>query len=98
METIPLPLTNSLNRSFRTLILAATLTSILCVTSQGQPGEAQLSVTPGDFPAYPLKASDNGRYLVDQNGTPTLLVGDSPHSLFVNLSAQQADVYFANRA
>ena len=40
----------------------------------------------GGFPTYPLKVSANGRYLVDQNGTPTLLVGDSPHSLFVNLS------------
>ena len=98
METIPLPLTNSLNRSFRTLILAATLTSTICMAGHGRPGEAQLSVTPGDFPAYPLKASDNGRYLVDQNGIPTLLVGDSPHSLFVNLSPQQADAYFANRA
>ena len=87
-----------MNRSFRTLVLAATLTFTLCVAGQVRPGEPQLSAKPADFPAYPLKASANGRYLVDQNGTPTLLVGDSPHSLFVNLSPQQADTYFANRA
>ena len=87
-----------MNRSFRTLVLAASLTLTLCVAGQVRPGEPPLSAKPADFPAYPLKASDNGRYLVDQNGTPTLLVGDSPHSLFVNLSPHQADTYFANRA
>src|SRR5438046_5355544 len=87
-----------MNRSFRTLVLAASLTLTLCVADQVRPGEPQLSAKPADFPAYPLKAGANGRYLVDQNGTPTLLVGDSPHSLFVNLSPHQADTYFANRA
>src|SRR5262245_1396962 len=90
--------TNSMNRPFRTLVLAATVTFTLCVAGEVQSGEPQLSAKPADFPAYPLKASDNGRYLVDQNGTPTLLVGDSPHSLFVNLSLGEADAYFANRA
>ena len=82
----------------RTLVLAASLTFTLCVAGQVRPGKWQLSAKPADFPAYPLKASTNGRYLVDQNETPTLLVGDSPHSLFVNLSPHQADAYFANRA
>src|SRR5882724_1206159 len=82
----------------RTLVLAASLTFTLCVAGQVRLGEPQLSAKPADFPTYPLKASANGRYLVDQNETPTLLVGDSPHSLFVNLSPQQVDAYFANRA
>ena len=34
--------------------------------------------------AYPLVASTNGRYLVDQSGVPFLLVGDSPQALMVN--------------
>jgi len=80
----------------RTLALAASLIFTLCVAGQVRPGESQLSAKPADFPAYPLKASTNGRYLVDQNETPTLLVGDSPHSLFVNLSPHPADAYFAN--
>ena len=82
----------------RTLVVATSLTFTLCVAGQVRPNEPQLLAKPSEFPAYPLKASTNGRYLVDQNGTPTLLVGDSPHSLFVNLSPHQADAYFANRA
>lgn len=82
----------------RTLVLLASLPFTLCVAGQMRPNEPQLATRPADSPAYPLKVSVNGRYLVDQNGTPTLLVADSPHSLFVNLSPQQADAYFANRA
>jgi hypothetical protein len=98
MKTKTSPLTNSMNRTLRTLVLAASLTFTLCVAGQVRPGELQRSTEPAGLPAYPLKASDNGRDLVDQNGIPTLLVGDSPHSLFVNLSPHQTDAYFANRA
>jgi chitodextrinase len=45
--------------------------------------------------AYPLKV--NGRYLVDQNNTPFMIVGDSPQSLIGNLSESEAATYFANR-
>ena len=31
-------------------------------------------------PVYPLKASANNRYLVDQNNVPFMIVGDSPTS------------------
>ncbi len=48
--------------------------------------------------AYPLKKSANGRYLVDQNNAPFLLVGDSPHSLVVNLSEAAADSFLADRS
>src|SRR5947207_6464787 len=71
--------TNSMNRSVRRLILAAGLTFILCVSGQVRPGQPQLLTNSPGLPAYPLKASDNGRYLVDQNGTPTIMVGDSTH-------------------
>jgi hypothetical protein len=47
--------------------------------------------------AYPLKASANGRYLVDQKNRPFLLIGDAPQGLMVNLSEANADYYFANR-
>src|SRR5206468_2509850 len=32
-------------------------------------------------PAYPLKPGPTGRYLVDQNNVPFMIVGDSPQSL-----------------
>jgi len=47
---------------------------------------------------FPLKASSNNRYLVDQNNTPFLMIGDSPHALIGNLSQAAAAEYFANRA
>jgi hypothetical protein len=50
-----------------------------------------------DGPVYPLKASGNNRYLVDQNNTPFLMVGDSPHNLMTNLSLQEAPAFMANR-
>ena len=42
-------------------------------------------------------SSTNPRILVDQNNTPFLLVGDSPHSLIVNLSEGDAAFYLADR-
>ena len=48
---------------------------------------------------YPLKiSSSNPRILVDQNNIPFLMVGDSPQSLIVNLSATNAALYVADRA
>ena len=48
---------------------------------------------------YPLKiSSTNPRILVDQNNVPFLMVGDSPHSLIVNLSSSDAAAYLADRA
>ncbi|MFN8178787.1 MAG: DUF4038 domain-containing protein [bacterium] len=49
-------------------------------------------------PAYPVKKSANGRYLVDQNDVPYLIVGDSPQALIVNITEAQADAFFADRA
>ena len=46
---------------------------------------------------YPIKASTNNRYLVDQNNVPFMIVGDSPHSLIGRMSQSDADFYMANR-
>lgn len=54
--------------------------------------------TAGASPAYPLKASANGRYLVDSNNTPCLLTGDSPQALFVKLTEAEAGLFLTNRA
>ena len=55
------------------------------------------TLLPTRIPAYPLKAGPTRRYLVGRDGHPFLIVGDSPQSLIVNLSAIQADRFFANR-
>ena len=49
------------------------------------------------FPAFPLKASANNRYLVDQNNVPFLIVGDAPQTLIANLSPGEAAAYMVNR-
>jgi hypothetical protein len=54
-------------------------------------------VVPTRPPAYPLKVGPTGRYLVDRDGRPFLIVGDSPQALIANLSEKQADSFFANR-
>ena len=48
-------------------------------------------------PVYPLKLSENHRYLVDQNGKPFLMVGDTPQGLMGRLTEQDAEYYFADR-
>src|SRR3974377_896324 len=45
----------------------------------------------------PLKLSANKRYLVDQNGKPFLIVGDSPQALIGNLSPHAPDTSRADR-
>jgi hypothetical protein len=47
--------------------------------------------------AFPLKVGQTGRYLVDRDGRPFLIVGDSPQALIANLSEAEADRFFANR-
>lgn len=55
------------------------------------------TAAPPASPAYPLKASSNNRYLVDQNNVPFLMVGDAPQTLIANLSPTDAAKYLANR-
>ncbi|HTO73031.1 MAG TPA: DUF4038 domain-containing protein, partial [Gemmatimonadales bacterium] len=47
---------------------------------------------------YPLARSADNRYLVDQNGAPFLIVGDSPQALMVNLSDAEAEFFIADRS
>jgi hypothetical protein len=48
--------------------------------------------------AYPLRASANGRYLMDQSNAPVMILGDSPQALIVNLTTNEAAFFFADRA
>ena len=52
---------------------------------------------PGTVYAFPLKVSKNGRYLVDQEGHPFRIQGDSAQSLIANLTYAEADVYLTDR-
>jgi chitodextrinase len=60
--------------------------------------QEQVPARPKAIPAaYPLRVSVNRRYLVDANGKPFMLLGDSPQALMVNLSEAEADGFFADR-
>ena len=48
-------------------------------------------------PAYPLKVGPTGRYLVDRNGRPFLIAGESPQAMMVNCSEADAELFFKNR-
>jgi uncharacterized protein DUF4038/collagenase-like protein with putative collagen-binding domain len=74
-------------RSLRSLALAA-----LVAGCGGGGGGGPEAGTP------PLAASADGRTLVDAAGAPVLILGDAPQALTVNLSAAEADTYFATRA
>jgi hypothetical protein len=59
---------------------------------------AFMPVSPSATPVYPLKQSTNRRYLVDQANMPVLLVGDSPQALMVNVTTNEAAMFFADRS
>ncbi|MGE0826091.1 MAG: DUF4038 domain-containing protein [Candidatus Binatia bacterium] len=48
-------------------------------------------------PAYPVKKGPTGRYLVDQDGLPFLITGESPQAMIGNLNEAEAELFFANR-
>ena len=73
-----------------TLIVAST-----AAAAQSSAMSAQSSLSKP--PAYPLRVSSNHRYLVDQNGTPFLIVGDTPQGLMGRLTEAEAERYFADR-
>ena len=66
------------------------------IQAQNVPPNVGTVVAPAS-PAYPLKASSNNRYLIDQNNVPFLMVGDAPQTLIANLSQVDAETYMANR-
>jgi hypothetical protein len=48
--------------------------------------------------SYPLRVSANRRYLIDAQGKPFLMVGDSAWSLLVNLNMADTSYYLHSRA
>ena len=65
--------------------------------AQKVPTDIGIVGSPDGPVVYPLKVSGNNRYLVDQNNTPFLMVGDSPQNFITNLSQKEAAAFMANR-
>jgi hypothetical protein len=71
--------------------------------SLAQAGLAQAQEPPAaladksDHIVFPIRPSANNRYLVDADGKPFLIVGDSPQNLIANLSVPDAAEFMANR-
>ena len=76
--------------------IAVFMAPVSSAPAQKVPTDIGIPGSP-DGPVYPLKASANNRYLVDQNNTPFLMVGDSPQYLTTNLSQKEAAAFMANR-
>src|SRR4029077_13376801 len=91
----------AMRQAFFTLLVLSVLIKIFCscaaagnASTQSPLAAPRIQKNPTDVggiglsanPAYPLRASANSRYLVDQNNVPFLLVGDSPQALIGNLS------------
>ena len=80
----------------------STTTYTLGCTGAGGTASQSADVTvttpppPGSY-VYPLAVGPTGRYLVDQNGTPFLLVGDAAWSLIAQQTDTAADTYLADR-
>src|SRR5438067_290033 len=86
-----------------TLVLGVGLLAQTVVAAPRQSNVARADIPIASFaqtmpgPAYPLKLSANGRYLVDQNNAPFMIVGDSPQAMVGNLSVEDADFFLSNR-
>jgi len=60
-------------------------------------GSAVMAGPLGAEPVFPVKIGPTGRYLVDQNGVPFLIAGESPQAMIGNLSEAEAEMFLANR-
>src|SRR5438552_3769938 len=67
------------------------------VSNRDETGTGTGGITATTY-AYPLAASPDGRYLVDQDGTPFFMIGDSAQSAIVNLTYSEAQAYLNDRA
>jgi hypothetical protein len=75
--------------------VAATVAVAVAVLAGVAAAAAVSSPTPSS--PFPLQVSSNGRYLETAQGTPWLMVGDSPWTAIGNISTTTAASYFADR-
>jgi len=76
---------------------AAIVSLLMAVTGPTLFAQQALATRASKPPLFPLKLSENKRYLVDQKGTPFLIVADSPQGIMGRLTEQEAESYFADR-
>lgn len=84
-----------MTRRFASANLCTALGLVLWV--QPNAATAQGGSVAATSARFPLKLSENHRYLVDQDDRPFLIVGDSPQGLMGRLSPEEVDKYFADR-
>jgi hypothetical protein len=94
-----------LTRRFAVLAAAVLMTTATACGSQDDGAQPSASATapaaaatPPAHVSFPVKVSDNHRYLVDQDGQPWMMNGDSPQCMSANLSVADMEYFFANRA
>ena len=84
-----------------------TLASSLALVPQGTSAEEAFDaqVEPRTAPdrgegktPFPVRVSDNHRYLIDQHGSPFFYLGDTAWELFHRLDRDEADLYLKDRA
>ena len=79
-------------------LTAATTFALACSGAGGTASaSATVSVTGASSSIFPLHVESGKRYLVDANGAPFLIHGDTPWSLIVQLSRADVDLYLENR-
>jgi hypothetical protein len=67
-------------------------TALVCLAGAGGAAHAANPTV-----AWPLKVDALGRLLVDQNGVPFPIIGDTTWHMQVNLTPAEMDTYFADR-
>lgn len=78
---------------FPAIVLLASL-----AIAQWKAAASEGMLPPVDFSKGPLKVSDNGRYLVHENGAPFFYLGDTAWELFHRLDREEAVRYLEDRA
>jgi len=79
------------------ILLGMSAALIANATSAQSSGPTKEPLPASDRAVFPLKVSANHRYLVDQNGRPFLIVGDSPQGIMGRLTEADIEKYFADR-
>ena len=79
------------------LAFLGTLAVAGCSSSSSSEPPAELLSCSSAESAYPVRPGPTGRYLVDQNGVPFLMLGESPQAMIGNLSEADAELFLSNR-
>ncbi len=77
--------------------IAGILTALAILTPRLATGAPPARRTQEKPTAFPIKANPGRRYVVDRNGAPFLIVGDTPQGLMSRLTERDAELYFADR-